>query len=221
MKAFCNRSFTCEKDACHELELLKKKLAVTNVHHEVIEPIAGFNGRGRPAKGAAPDFYTYHVHVVSSSNYQQYQQRLQRKSCFIIATNQTDMDVFDADEILRAIKPTKVERGFRFLKDPMFLASSVFLKSPKRIMALTMAMTVCLPSCCSGISHGKACMTTMKPSKSNRKDGRKPTIRWVFQYFQNIQILYIQQAKPCVINLNKQHKKLLKLLGESYQKIYS
>jgi len=38
----------------------------------------------------------------------------------------------------------KVECGFRFLKSPMFLASSVFLKSPKRIMALTMVMTVCL-----------------------------------------------------------------------------
>jgi transposase len=30
-----------------------------------------------------------------------------------------------------------VERGFRFLKDPLFFASSVFLKTPERIMALT------------------------------------------------------------------------------------
>jgi len=38
----------------------------------------------------------------------------------------------------------KVERGFRFLKYPMFLADSLFLKSPKRIMALMMVMTICL-----------------------------------------------------------------------------
>jgi transposase len=35
-------------------------------------------------------------------------------------------------------------RGFRFLKDPRFLASSLYLKKPERIMALLMVMTVCL-----------------------------------------------------------------------------
>jgi transposase len=35
-----------------------------------------------------------------------------------------------------------VERGFRFLKDPMFYAESLYLKSPKRIMALIMVMTL-------------------------------------------------------------------------------
>jgi transposase len=36
-----------------------------------------------------------------------------------------------------------MERGFRFLKDPQFLASSLYLKKPERIMALLMVMTVC------------------------------------------------------------------------------
>ena len=35
------------------------------------------------------------------------------------------------------------ERGFRFLKDPQFLASSLYLKKPERIMALLMVMPVC------------------------------------------------------------------------------
>ena len=37
-----------------------------------------------------------------------------------------------------------VERGFRFLKDPMFYAESLYLKSLKRIMALLMVMTLSL-----------------------------------------------------------------------------
>jgi transposase len=37
-----------------------------------------------------------------------------------------------------------VERGFRFLKDPPFLASSLSLKKPERLMALLMVMTGCL-----------------------------------------------------------------------------
>ena len=35
-------------------------------------------------------------------------------------------------------------RGFRFLKDPLFLASSVFVKKPQRIMALSFIMVLCL-----------------------------------------------------------------------------
>ena len=37
-----------------------------------------------------------------------------------------------------------VERGFRFLKDPLFFASSLFVKSPKRVAAIAMVMGLCL-----------------------------------------------------------------------------
>jgi transposase len=37
-----------------------------------------------------------------------------------------------------------VERGFRFLKDPLFFAQSLFLKKPERIMALMMIMGLAL-----------------------------------------------------------------------------
>lgn len=36
------------------------------------------------------------------------------------------------------------ERGFRFLKDPMFFADNLFLKSPARIMAMIMVMGIAL-----------------------------------------------------------------------------
>ena len=34
------------------------------------------------------------------------------------------------------------ERGWRFLKDPLFFTSSVFLKTPQRIMVLAMVMAL-------------------------------------------------------------------------------
>ncbi len=37
-----------------------------------------------------------------------------------------------------------VERGFRFLKDPIFFTSTLFLKKPERIEALLMVMTLSL-----------------------------------------------------------------------------
>jgi transposase len=36
------------------------------------------------------------------------------------------------------------ERGFAFLKDPLFFTDSVFLKSPERSEALALVMGLCL-----------------------------------------------------------------------------
>lgn len=48
-----------------------------------------------------------------------------------------DCQQLSAEELIAAYKDQqKVERGFRFLKDPLFMASTLFLESPRRIMAL-------------------------------------------------------------------------------------
>ena len=53
-----------------------------------------------------------------------------------------DEKILPAVDLLEGYKGQHaVERGFRFLKDPQFLASTLYLKSEKRIMALLMVMT--------------------------------------------------------------------------------
>ena len=56
---------------------------------------------------------------------------------FILATNVLDKDAVDSEQMLDTYKngQQSVERGFGFLKDPMFFADSVFLKYPRRIEA--------------------------------------------------------------------------------------
>jgi transposase len=66
-------------------------------------------------------------------------------SCFILATNELDASHLPPQELLQGdTGQVHAERGFRFLKDPQFLASALYLKKPERIMALLMVMTVCL-----------------------------------------------------------------------------
>ena len=56
-----------------------------------------------------------------------------RAGRFIIATNRLDHESFSSDEMLRKYKEQQnVERGFAFLKDPLFFADSIFLKSPRK-----------------------------------------------------------------------------------------
>jgi len=53
--------------------------------------------------------------------------------------------VLSPDEILIKYKEQQsTERGFRFLKDPLFFTSSVFLNTPERVASLAMVMGLCL-----------------------------------------------------------------------------
>lgn len=64
---------------------------------------------------------------------------------FILSTNELDQNSLHAGELLSAYKSQQqVEGGFRFLKSPEFLVSSLYLKKPERIEALLMVMTLCL-----------------------------------------------------------------------------
>jgi transposase len=64
---------------------------------------------------------------------------------FILATNVLDIDQLSCDEMIAKYKEQQSsERGFAFLKDPLFFTDSVFLKSPERIEALALVMGLCL-----------------------------------------------------------------------------
>jgi transposase len=64
---------------------------------------------------------------------------------FVLATNQLDKEFLGDEQLLIHYKQQQgIERGFRFLKDPLFFASSLFLKTPERIMALAFIMALCL-----------------------------------------------------------------------------
>jgi transposase len=56
----------------------------------------------------------------------------QRAGRFILGTNVLDPTELIADDALQEYKNQQgTERGFRLLKDPLFFASSVFLKTPE------------------------------------------------------------------------------------------
>ncbi|WYD79592.1 MAG: IS1634 family transposase [Candidatus Electrothrix gigas] len=149
---------------------------------------------------------------------------LERKSCFILATNQLDCEELSDTELLEVYKDQqKVERGFRFLKDPMFMASTLFLKSPKRIMALMMVMTLCLLVYAALEHRIRKALDINNETFPNQKGKpvSNPTARWVFQFFSGIYLLIIGNTQQVVLNLNEHHMRLLKLLGRRYEKLYS
>jgi hypothetical protein len=114
------------------------------------------------------------------------------------------------------------ERGFRFLKDPRFLASSLYLKKPERIMALLMVMTVCLLVYAALEYRIRKALKDQGATFPNQKGQpvQNPTARWVFQYFVGIHVLLIPGEGPLVLNLADEHQRLLRLLGNAYMRLY-
>ena len=112
----------------------------------------------------------------------------QRRSAgrFILATNVLDKENLTSEEILSKYKDQQsVERGFSFLKDPMFLTDSVFLKSNTRIQSLGLIMGLCLLVYTLGQRELRKTLKRLKTGVKNQL-GRltnKPTLRWIFQCF--------------------------------------
>ena len=153
------------------------------------------------------------------------QRKIQQKSCFIVASNQLDENQLSNEDMLDHYTPgqQKVEHGFRFLKDPWFMANTLFLKSPKRITVLMMIMTICLLVYAaleyrirqSLQQHEETFPTQIGTTTV------KPTARWVFQFFAGIHVLLIDNWREVVLNCNKHHHHLLNLLGERYAHLYA
>ncbi len=132
-----NRRFACEADARTALEReLKGKPMWLEVHSDIVAH-PRHAGKGRPRKDASPPAHQWQIIATVTVHTQRLDEEVSRKACFIVSTNVLDLKVLADQDLVTAYKEQGgVERGFRFLKDPLFLASSVFVKKPERIIAL-------------------------------------------------------------------------------------
>jgi Transposase len=148
---------------------------------------------------------------------------LKKKSLFILATNELDEETLPAEELLRGYKgQVRVERGFRFLKEPWFMASSIYLQDEKRIMALLMVMTLCLLVYSAlewRIRKGLQASGSAFPDQKGNPTQR-PTARWVFQAFHGIHLL-LDGSREVVLNMEERHNRILTVLGHRYEKLYA
>jgi transposase len=127
------------------------------------------------------------------------------------------------EEALKAYKDQQhAERGFRFLKYPLFFAHSLFLKNESRIVAMVMIMGLALMIY--GIAERKLREALEKESETipdqKNKPTKKPTIRRVFQVFEGITVLYCGSKMVKIMNLRPIHLKVLSLLGREYERMY-
>jgi transposase len=143
-KKVCGTTCACEADARQALATWERGLQATCLHQTTVRPISRYGKRGRPGPGAPPDQVVYQIDGALASRVAPRQALVDQHSCCILATNELDTTQRPPQEVLAGYKGQgQSERGFRFVNDPQFFASSLSLKKPERIMALLMVMTVC------------------------------------------------------------------------------
>jgi hypothetical protein len=145
LQKLCRTPFACAADAQHALATLVDGLQTASLHEGTIQPRPCYGKRGRPRPGAPPPQVVYHLTGALTSSLAAHEALVAPQRSFLLATNELDERRCPPQELLAGYKGQQhAERGLRLLKDPGFLASSLDLKKPERIMALLMVMTVCL-----------------------------------------------------------------------------
>jgi transposase len=223
LKKLCGTAFACEADARQALSTFEQDLHVTFLSASTVRAQPRYGKRGRPGPDARPTQVVYQIDGALASALTSRQALIDQHCCFILATNELDPTQLPPQEVLAGYKgQVHAERGFRFLKDPQFLASSLYLKKPERIMALLMVMTVCLLVYAALEYRIRTALKDHEATFPNQLGKRiqHPTARWVFHYFVGIHLLCQAGQWPIVLNLTAEHQHLLRLLGQPYMWLY-
>lgn len=146
-----------------------------------------------------------------------------QRARFILATNQLDVEQWPADKLLKEYKgQQKTERGFRFLKDPLFFASSLFVKKAQRVEALALVMALTLMVYTLAERKLRQTLAAQRQTVLDQKKQpmAKPTFRWVIQTFQGIHLVRIDQFKQ-ISNLTDERRRIIQFLGSHVEPYYA
>ena len=202
--------FACEADAIAAANRLSKQLKYHNLTQ--IQPV----------QVAVELDVNSATHTDSSSSMFKIQARLEPEASviaketkasgrFILATNVMEVNQLSPEEMIAKYKEQQAsERGFSFLKDPLFFTDSVFLKSPERIEALALVMGLCLLVYTLGQRFLRLSLHQANSTLKNQlgQPTNRPTLRWVFQCFQSVHVLGIQGVKQ-ISNLTEERLGIL------------
>lgn len=129
-KKLCGTAFACAADAQQALTSFTHGLQATYLPLSTVRVQPRYGKRGRPRRDVHPEQVSYQVDGAWASSLAAHQGLIDQHSCFILATNELDETQLPPHEVLHGYKgQVQAERGFRFLKDPQFLAASLTSKS--------------------------------------------------------------------------------------------
>jgi transposase len=221
-----NQAFDCQTDAQNAWEKALKGKPSWLIATFTFKEQKQYQQAGRPKKESMPDKTVWHLVPKLETDQQEVEALARKKAAFIVGTNILDEQRLPHEQVISTYKEQGgVERGFRFLKDPFFLASSVFVKKPERVIALSFIMVLCLLVYRLAEHLLRRQLVTAEQTIPNQvnKPTNHPTMRWIFQCFEGIDLLHIRigsRWQSQVLGLQALHRQVLRLLGPAYSQFY-
>ena len=211
LESLFKKDFETEVEANLRLEQISSKLKYHLISQSIVTKKLGKKQESR-----------YQITADFQENEPKITSLTKKAGRFIVATNKLNSDSFTSDDILKKYKEQQApERGFAFLKDPLFFADSVFLKTPQRIETMAMLMGLCFLVYSLGQRQIRSSLQTAKIGLKNQlgKLTERPTLRWIFQCFQGIHFVTFHGIKQ-IAGVTDERQFTLNFLTESIQKYY-
>ena len=204
-----------------------------------------YAGKGRPTSKTPIKSIEWQIQARVRPDAEQIEAAKQYHACFVLGTNIDTSPPDDADrdtsllsdtdtgagqlsdaEVIAAYKAqAQAEGGFRFLKDPLFFVSSLFVKKPCRIQGLLMVMTLALlvySVAQRRIRRQLAQPNETVPNQINQPTQR-PTLRWLFQLLEGIdrvRVTIAGEVHDLITGLTEVKIKVLRFFGEGVCRLY-
>ncbi|MDH3605045.1 MAG: IS1634 family transposase [Candidatus Tectomicrobia bacterium] len=184
-----------------------------------------YASKGRPTAKTPIKSVEWQIRAQVSPDVERIESAKRYHACFVLGTNISALELSNPDVIQGYKGQAQVEGGFRFLKDPLFFVSSLFVKKPCRIQGLLMVMTLALlvySVAQRRIRQQLASQEETLPNQINQPTQR-PTLRWLFQLLEGIHRVRVEvqgQVHDVIEGLNEVKIKVLRLFGEGVCRLY-
>jgi transposase len=210
--------FACEADAVKALS----KLSETFKYHQVAESKVITIKSKKQKLTSSQQEEVYQISATLTENEDKINQDTLSAGRFILATNVlSESELPNSVMICEYKAQQSCERGFSFLKDPLFFADSVYLKSPERIEALAMIMGLCLLVYTLAQRQIRLALyeSQLKVKNQLGKLIDNPTLKWIFQGFQSIHLVTLNE-ETIISNWNEYRDFIIKLLPQDCYRYY-
>jgi len=217
--------FSTPQAAQEALAALAKRWTYHRIESSHLSEHKRYAGKGRPTAGTPLKAIAWQIQAQVRSDEETMAYRKQVKACFVLGTNIAASELSDVEVIAAYKGQAQVEGGFRFLKDPLFFVSSLFVKKPSRIEGLLMVMTLAL--LVYSVAQRRLRQQLAKhqktvPNQINQPTP-SPTLRWVFQLLEGIHRVRMTiqgQVHDLIEGLNDVQITILRLFGKEVCCLY-
>lgn len=219
------RRFDSAESAQDALEKIVKKLSYHKVETSELTQHVQYVSRGRPKADSAIKGIKWQITATVAPDTTRVSHRQRQKACYVLGTSIPDSQLSDLEVIGGYKGQGAVERGFRFLKSPVFFVSSLYVKKPSRIEGLLMVMTLALLIYSVAQRRMRRQLESTGETVPNQinQPTSKPTLRWVFQMLEGIHrvLLYVGKQVTCIMDgITDLRMKILQLFGQRVCQIY-